>query len=217
MTGCLALATARGFTCDVLVVDDASEDGTGDLVAAMGRAHPEVRVLRRGTRGGIAQTTHDGLRAAVADIVCYLDGDGQFDAADFGPMLDALDRADFIVGWRHARAERGMRLIGSRTYNAATAVIGVRIHDVNCGFRVCRRAVLDATLAGVESRSSFYFAELTWRVQRAGFRVGEVRIPHHLRRGGVPSGASLRVVAGQFADLARFAWRHAGRRAPSRP
>src|SRR5690606_17177264 len=124
--------------------------------------------------------------------------------ADFTPLLDALNDADFVVGWRTERAERGARRWGSLLYNRCTRWAGVPLHDVNCGFRVLRRQAFMTAGPLVESRSSFYFAELTLRTMAAGYRVTEVPIAHHARRGGAPSGAGVGVVCRQFVDLARF-------------
>ncbi len=208
---CLALADAQGWTCEVVVVDDASDDGTAASVQALAAQRGEVRLLRQDTWAGIAATTDAGLRAVRGDIICYLDGDGQFDPRDLPLLLQALEQADFVVGWRQRRADGASRRVGSACYNAATRAIGLRLHDVNCGFRVCRRAAVVDVLPRVQSRSSFYFAELTWHLMRAGYRVAEVPISHRDRQGGQASGASPRVVVTQFADLARFAIRRVPR------
>lgn len=209
--GCLAIGRACDGPFEVIVVDDASTDETAALVAGIATRQPEVRLLRHQTQGGIARTSHDGLLAATHDVICYLDGDGQFSATDIPPLLDALDEADFVVGWRVDRAERGARRWGSRAYNRCTRWAGVPLHDVNCGFRVLRRQAFIAAGPLVDSRSSFYFAELTLRVIAAGFRVTEVAISHHARHGGAPSGASIGVVLGQFVDLASFVVGRRGR------
>jgi dolichol-phosphate mannosyltransferase len=202
--GCLEIGRASGGPFEVIVVDDASTDATAALVADIATRRPEVRLVRHDTQHGIAQTSHDGLLAASHDIVCYLDGDGQFAPTDIPLLLAALDHADFVVGWRVHRAERGARRWGSFAYNRCTRWAGVPLHDVNCGFRVLRRRAFLAAGPLVDSRTSFYFAELTLRVIAAGFRVTEVVIAHHPRHGGAPSGASVAVVLGQFVDLARF-------------
>lgn len=206
--GCLDTGRACRGPFEVIVVDDASTDETAALVAGMAARRPEVRLLRHPRQRGIARTSHDGLLAAAHDVICYLDGDGQFAPADIPRLLDALDASDFVVGWRVDRAERGLRRWGSRAYNCCTRWAGVPLHDVNCGCRVLRRQAFIAAGPLVESRSSFYFAELTLRTIALGFRVTEVPIGHQARHGGVPSGAGIGVVLGQFVDLARFvAWR----------
>lgn len=211
---CLAFAATCVPACEVVVVDDGSSDATASLVEAVARRRPEVRLLRHAERQGIAATTHAGLLAASHDVICYLDGDGQFDATDFGPLIAALDRADFIVGYRVRRAERGARTWGSLAYNLCTRVAGVPVHDVNCGFRVLTRRAFRAVAPQVVSRTSFYFAELTLRLSDAGARVAEVPIGHRPRRGGRPSGARARVVAEQFFELARFLARRRAARGP---
>ena len=204
--GCRAFATAIQVPHEIVVVDDASDDATARLVQASADQHGDVRLIRHAEQRGIAETSHAGLLAARHDVICYLDGDGQFTAEAFAPLLDRLTDADFIVGWRQVRAERGARTWGSRVYNATTRLAGVPVHDVNCGFRALRRTVFARIAPDLRSRSSFYFAELTLRVQAAGGRVSEVPVPHRARVGGRPSGASPSVVVGQFLDLARHAW-----------
>lgn len=203
---CRAFARAAGIRHEIVVVDDASDDETARLVEEAAR-HGDVRLIRQATRRGIAETSHAGLLAARHDVICYLDGDGQFTAAAFRPLLDRLADADLVVGWRQARVERGPRTWGSRVYNAATRLAGVSVHDVNCGFRVLRRSAFANVAEAVQSRSSFYFAELTLLIQATGGRVVEVTVPHRARVGGRPSGASPSVVVRQFVDLVRYMWR----------
>ncbi len=203
---CRAFARAADVRHEIVVVDDASDDDTARLVEDAAR-HGDVRLIRHATRRGIAETSHAGLLAARHDVICYLDGDGQFSAAAFGPLVDRLADADLVVGWRQDRVERGLRRWGSRVYNAATRLAGVPLHDVNCGFRVLRRSAFTNVATSIQSRSSFYFAELTLLIQTTGGRVVEAAVPHHARIGGRPSGASPSVVVTQFVDLARYMWR----------
>jgi len=202
---CAAFAADHASAFEIVVVDDASTDDTARLVERVGARRPEVRLLRHDARRGIAETSHDGLTAARHDVICYVDGDGQFAAESFVPMIAALAHADFVVGRRLRRAEGWWRTAGSRLYNACARRAGVPLHDVNCGCRVLRRAAFEAVRDDVVSRSSFYFAELTLRVAERGYRVTDVPIAHRARRGGVPSGGGLGVAVKQFVDLARYA------------
>lgn len=210
---CVRVGQARQGPFEVIVVDDDSRDDTAARVERLAAEAPNVRLLRHAQQCGIAQTTHDGLEAARHPVICYVDGDGQFDPSAFTLLLHHLDSADFVVGWRRSRAERGVRRLGSTVYNGCTRAIGVPVHDVNCGFRALRREAFDAVRRDVRARSSFYFAELTLAVLQRGYRVREVAVPHHPRRGGVASGAGMALVASQFLDLARYAV-SAGRRHP---
>ncbi len=124
---------------EILVVDDASRDGTGDLARAAG-----ARVVTHVQNKGYGGSLKDGVRAARYPIVVFYDADGQFEANDIGEMLRWLPEYDMATGWRDDRSHVPRdRVLGKKVLGwVANYLARQRIPDINCGFRAIKRDVL---------------------------------------------------------------------------
>ncbi len=201
--GVLGRAARDGFA--ILVVDDASPDGTGDIADRLCGAHPEVQVLHRPARAGLGPAYLAGFRHALtagAGHVMEMDCDFSHDPADLARLLGAVyDGADLALGSRYvtggAVADWGLarRLVSRGGSAYAQTILALRIRDLTGGFKCFRREVLEAIdLDGVRSQGYAFQVELTYRVVRSGFRVVEVPIVFRDRRAGL-SKMSWRIAA----------------------
>ena len=128
---------------EVLVVDDCSTDGTGDVAAQAG-----VRVIRHRTNRGYGAALKTGVRAIHSEAVVILDADGQHDARYIPELVDMLEDYDLVVGERtNAYRVAGSRLPGKILLGwAVNLIAGTRIKDINCGYRAARRQELERIL-----------------------------------------------------------------------
>jgi glycosyltransferase involved in cell wall biosynthesis len=168
----------------VLVVDDGSADGTGEVARAAG-----ATVVR--TEGlGLGAAVRIGLREAVAlgaDVVAFCDADGEYDPAEIDALAAPIIRgeADYVVGSRFAgeiRSMRPHRRLGNRALTLALSVVArARITDGQSGYRALSRAAATAA----EIRHDFNYAQvLTLELRRKGFRYAEVPITYSFRESG---------------------------------
>jgi dolichol-phosphate mannosyltransferase len=181
----LAGAAAEGFR--VLVVDDGSPDGTGELADRLAVEHDWVQVLHRSEKNGIGPAYLAGFRYALdhgAGYVMEMDSDFSHDPADLARLLQAVyGGADLALGSRYVPgggvSDWGLlrRFISEGGSTYARLVLGLRIKDLTGGFKCFRREVLEAIqFDGVRSRGYAFQVELTYRAVQAGFRVVEVPI-----------------------------------------
>ena len=188
---------------ELIIVDDGSRDATGALADELARAHPEVRVIHHPVGRGYGAAIRSGLRAARHDYVFFTDGDRQFDPAEITALIARVDGADVVVGYRHARSDPLGRRLNSAAWNLLVrALFRLPVRDVNCAFKLFRRAALD----GIEPEAdgAMVSTELLARICRRCLRVVEVPVGHFPRRAGAPSGARPRVVARAFVELVRL-------------
>jgi dolichol-phosphate mannosyltransferase len=178
----------------VLVVDDSSPDGTGEIADRLAAAHDDVEVLHRARKEGLGPAYVAGFRRALdggAQLVAQMDADFSHDPADLPRLLAAAAEADLVLGSRYVDggevAEWGpLRRLISRGGSAyARTLLGIGVSDLTGGFKVFRRPVLEAIeLQTIPSLGYAFQVETTYRAVRAGFRVVEVPIVFRDRRVG---------------------------------
>jgi dolichol-phosphate mannosyltransferase len=178
----------------ILIVDDSSPDGTGEIADRLAAEHEDVEVLHRPRKEGLGPAYLAGFREALAqgaELVLQMDADFSHDPGYVPRLLDASRNADLVLGSRYVSGggvtEWGplRRLVsrGGSTY--ARTLLGVRIRDLTGGFKCWRREALEAIdLDEVDSRGYAFQIEMTYRAIRAGFRVVEVPIVFRERRVG---------------------------------
>ena len=171
---------------DVLVVDDASPDGTGELADKLAEADPHVHVLHRLGKQGLGVAYLDGFGWALRhgyDVLVQMDADGSHQPEELPRLLAALEQADLVLGSRWVPGGRvhnwpARRKALSRGGNTFTRVaLGLPLHDATAGFRVFRRTTLEGLdLATVASQGYCFQVDLARRAVGAGFSVVEVPI-----------------------------------------
>jgi dolichol-phosphate mannosyltransferase len=171
---------------DVLVVDDSSPDGTGELADAMAAADPRIRVLHRTAKNGLGAAYLAGFATALAgehQVVVEMDADGSHAPEDLPLLLDALRDADLVLGSRYVPGGRVVNWPAHREWLSrggnvySRLALGVPIRDITGGYRAFRRQVLEELdLTEVASQGYCFQVDMAWRAVRAGFRVREVPI-----------------------------------------
>lgn len=178
----------------LLVVDDSSPDGTGQVADRLARDRPDVTVLHRPAKRGLGPAYVAGFREALAggaELIAHMDADFSHDPADLPRLLEAAADADLVLGSRYTHGGGvtdwgpGRRAISRLGSAYARATLGVAVRDLTGGFKVFRRRVLEAI--DFESLASLGYAfqvETTFRTIRAGLKVVEVPITFRDRRVG---------------------------------
>ena len=191
--------TARLFaavpSADLLVVDDGSPDGTGELADELAAADPRVHVLHRTAKAGLGAAYTAGFawaRERGYDVVVEMDADGSHAPEQLPLLLTALEDADVVLGSRWVRGGQVVnwprsREVLSRGGNAYTrTLLRMPLQDATGGFRAYRRCVLDELpLSEVASQGYCFQVDLAWRAWKAGYDVVEVPITFVERERGV--------------------------------
>jgi dolichol-phosphate mannosyltransferase len=171
---------------DVLVVDDGSPDGTGELADRLAATDPQVSVLHRTEKAGLGAAYLHGFRVALErgyDVVGEMDADGSHQPEQLPLLLSALDEADLVIGSRWVAGgsvvnwplSRTALSVGGNVY--ARLLLGIPLRDITSGYRLFRRSALESIdLGSVESAGYIFQTDLAFRSLRAGLRVVEVPI-----------------------------------------
>jgi dolichol-phosphate mannosyltransferase len=214
----LPLITARVHAAQpdahILVVDDGSPDGTGQLADELSLTDPDrVHVMHRVSKDGLGAAYLAGFAWGLSreySVLVEMDADGSHAPEELGRLLSAVDGgADLAIGSRYVpggtvRNWPWRRLALSRTANTYSRVLlGVGIRDITAGYRAYRREVLEKIdLSAVDSKGYCFQIDLTWRAINAGFTVVEVPITFSERELGVSkmSGSNIREAMFKVAE-----------------
>ena len=185
---------ALGSRYELLVVDDASPDGTGDLVAERAGREPRVHLLRREQKLGLGTAYVAGFQEALrlgAELIVQMDSDFSHDPNDVPRLVGAAAAADVVVGSRYVAGGDTIgwpwrrHVISRGTSLAYRALLGMPVRDLTGGFKCWRRQVLEELpLAEVRCRGFAFQIEMNYQCWRAGFAIVEVPVTFRDRERG---------------------------------
>jgi dolichol-phosphate mannosyltransferase len=201
----------------MLIVDDASPDGTGLVADRLAAEFPAVEVLHRASKQGLGRAYLAGFERALAggaELVVVMDADFSHDPVHLPALLAAAQHSDLVLGSRYVRGGQianwpWLRRLLSRAGSLyARSILGVDVRDPTGGFRCIRREVLEAVeLPTLRSQGYVFNIELTYRAQRAGYRVAEVPITFHDRTVGESKiSLAIAVEALWLVPVLRYPW-----------
>lgn len=166
---------------EIIVVDDGSTDGTGQILEEM--ADETLRVVRLPENYGYGRALRAGFEAAVHPLVFFTDSDDQFDPLDLERLLPLAADAELVVGYRVGRRDGALRSVLSSGYNRLMrGLLGLDVRDINCAFKLVRRDVLSNL--GLTSDGYTINAEMLARAHKQGWRLREVPVGHRPRLTG---------------------------------
>jgi dolichol-phosphate mannosyltransferase len=201
----------------LLVVDDSSPDGTGELAEQLARDEPRIRVRHRPGKEGLGRAYLDGFRVALdggATSLIQMDADWSHDPAVLPSLLAPIveDRADLVIGSRYVKGGRvldwgvGRRIVSRGGSLFARTVLNLKPNDLTGGFKAWRASTLAAIpFDGVHAGGYVFQIEMTQRASRGGARVAEVPITFRDRRLG-QSKMSRRIVIEALVVVLRLRW-----------
>jgi len=167
-----------GGAWELLFVDDGSADETFENLRELHEKHPEVRVIRFARNFGKSAALTAGFAAVRGSVVITVDGDLQDDPREIPRLLEALQQGhDLVSGWKRTRRDPLSKRISSRLFNRTISLLtGVRLHDMNCGFKAYRAGVV----RGLNLRHGLHrFIPVLAKAK--GHRIGEIVVTHRPR------------------------------------
>jgi glycosyltransferase involved in cell wall biosynthesis len=172
---------------ELLVCEDGSTDGTEQVLRELAQTYP-MRLLAGGSRKGYADAVREGLQRIQTPLTFFADSDGQYDPRDFWRLWPHAAEYDIVVGHKVVRDEPLHRILLSRGFHVlAKMTTEVPLKDMDCGFRLVRREVVEAVLPEATTLRYSFWAEFTMIAYRKGFRILEVPITHRSRPRGTTS------------------------------
>jgi glycosyltransferase involved in cell wall biosynthesis len=218
-----AVQAASALTPDyeVIVVNDGSGDATAQIVDELARTYPHVRVIHHAGNRGYGGALQTGFRAATKELIFYTDGDAQYDPAELAALWARMTpRIDLVNGYKISRSDPAHRVVIGRLYHHIVRfMFGLTIRDVDCDFRLMRRAIFERI--DLAKTSGVICLEMMKKIEDAGFHIVEVPVHHYHRAFGRSQffnfGRILRTGVDVFRLWYALVVRHEHRRGGVRP
>ncbi len=188
--------------CEILFVDDGSQDGSLRVIQTLADRHPQVRYLSFARNCGQSAALYAGFQAAAGSIIITLDADLQNDPADIPRLLGYYGEYDLVNGWRYQRRDTLSKKVGSRIGNAVRNLLTREsIHDTGCSLKIMRGEMIKRIKM---YRGLHRFLPTLMRLE--GARVIEVKVNHRPRLFGTSKYSNFRRALEGIQDLMAVRW-----------
>ncbi|KKU64720.1 MAG: Glycosyltransferase [Candidatus Amesbacteria bacterium GW2011_GWA1_47_16] len=194
---------------EIILVDDGSKDRTGEIAKSFINKIPGLKVVVNHPNRGYGGSLRAGFDAATGEFIAFVPADNQFDFAEITRLLNkqAETNADIVSGIRADRHDPLMRKITGWGWNSIVrALFGYLASDIDCGFKMFRREILDHVHLMAE-RGAMIDTQLFASARARGYSVAEIPLTHLHRTAGKSTGNNPRVIIQSFVDLLSFWWR----------
>lgn len=177
-------ARALADDYEIIVVNDGSQDHAADVLAELEQQMPHLRVIHHPQNRGYGAALRTGFASAAKEWIFYTDGDAQYNPLELPTLVDALrEGVDVVNGYKISRNDPLIRIILGNIYNITVKILfGLRLRDVDCDYRLMRRAVFDNIT--LESNTGSICVEMIKKIQDAGYTFAEVPGSHYHRQYG---------------------------------
>ncbi len=189
---------------EIIIINDGSTDNTQKVAESLAEKSKKIRVINQ-ENGGYGRALRAGFDNSKYDWIVYTDADGQFDFQEVIKFLEKTSQADLILGYRIKRNDPYIRLVVARGWAILMLIFfGLKLKDVDCGFKMVNRKVLEGIPALESTRGGMINAELVIKAGNFGFRVIQIGVHHYPRLYGKPTGAGMKVIITSFIELLKL-------------
>lgn len=192
---------------EIIVVNDGSLDKTGEVVEGLIKENKRIRMITHSPNRGYGGAFQSGFYNARYEWICFTDADGQFDFSEISKFIEKQHEteADLVIGYYLKRQVSGYRILGTKLWQLVIFLLfGLRVRDIDCGFKLVHKRVIDKIPRLESERGPFISSEFLIKAKKAGFKIAELGVHHFPRVEGAATGASFKVILAGFGDLLRL-------------
>lgn len=199
--GAVAVLKKETFPWEIIIIDDGSLDKTLVVAQKLSKKYENVKTIHQ-ENGGYGLALRQGFSQSRNEWVVYTDADGQFDFSQIQQFLDLPNETDAIWGFRKKRNEGIFRVGLAKIWGMSVFFLfGLGLRDLDCGFKMIKKSVIDSVSPLESKRGAMINAELAIKIKRSGYNLLEIGVDHYPRKSGQPTGSSLVVACQSYMDL----------------
>lgn len=189
---------------EVIIIDDGSNQMAKDMLEKLENKFHKVKVIHHAQNNGYGGSIKSGINNSTKDLIFYTDGDAQYDPRELKLLADKMnDSIDIVNGYKIKREDPWYRILIGKMYNISVKTLfNVKLHDVDCDFRLMRRKIFDKVK--LESNSGTICIEMIKKIQDNGFVFAEVPVHHYWRSSGKSQFFNFSRVARVGFDIVRL-------------
>lgn len=197
---------------ELIIINDGSIDGTKLTAQALVRSDRRIRLINHENNLGYGAALKSGFYNARFPWIAFIDSDGQFDFSEINNFIEKQKEtgADLVIGYYKKRQVSKFKVITSKVWELAVFILfGLRVHDIDCGFKLISKKVIDKIPKLESERGAFISSELLIKAKKKGFKIVEIPVTHYPRIKGQGTGRNLNVIIKSFVDLFKL-WKKLG-------
>jgi glycosyltransferase involved in cell wall biosynthesis len=190
---------------EIVFVDDGSTDKSADILSHLKQSDPShIKIITHQKNRGYGAAFKSGAYNCRYQWITFIDGDGQFDFSEITNFISSQKKthADLVIGYYKKRRVSNFRIWGSSAWQLAVYLLfGLKVKDIDCGFKFYNKKVLDIIPHLEAERGPFISSEFLIKAKKMGFKIVEIGVHHYPRVFGEATGSKLNVVLAGFKDL----------------
>ena len=188
---------------EIIIVNDGSKDKTGEIAEKLAKNDTRIEEITHSTNRGYGASLKSGLYSSRFPWIAFTDSDGQFDFSEISKFIETQKEtgADLVIGYYLKRQVPLYRKLNSFLWELTVLILfGLKVRDIDCGFKLISKSVLDKIQKLESERGAFISSEFLIKAKKAGVKIVEIGV-HHYPATRPGTGANLNVIIKSFADL----------------
>ena len=194
---------------ELLIINDGSTDSTAEVAEELSNTDKRIRLINHENNKGYGAALASGFYNAKYPWIAFIDSDGQFDFNEITNFIEVQKNtsADIVIGYYKERKVSFSKIITSKLWELLVFIFfGLKVRDIDCGFKMVSRKVIQKISKLESERGAFISSELLIKAKKAGFKIVEVPVTHYPRTKGEGTGRNINVIIKSFTDLFKL-WR----------
>lgn len=194
-------------TWEILIINDGSRDKTGEIAKKLAAQDRRIRVITHNPNRGYGGAFKSGFYNAKYEWIAFTDSDGQFDFSEITRFIKKQieTQADLVIGYYKKRRVGKSKILTSKMWEYLVFFLfGLKVRDIDCGFKLVRKKVVDNIPKLESERGAFISSEFLIKANKLGFKIVEIPVTHYPRTAGEGTGRNLDVIIESFKDLFRL-------------